>query len=460
MKQNTRIVLALYAVIELITLIVFNGTGDAGDSIQHYIHSKFAIAYPEHLLNHWAKPVFVLLSCPFAQFGFTGIKVFNALVSWLCLYFACKVATQVHVKNTWLVALIGICTPMFYVLTFSGLTEPLFALFTIVCIWLYGNKMIATASILASFIPFVRPEGYIMGCVFGLYLVYEKQWKSIPMLLTGHVVYTIAGGLYHQDFLWLIHQTPYTPAGQKYGVGNLFHFMEQLYYAVGVPIFILLWTGVLTLVYTTIRHKTSAQNVLLVGFGFIAFFGSHTLFRYLGLFNSMGLPRVLVGVVPLIAILAVQGYEQLAQLVPAQLHKIAGTGLLLYIVVFPFTSHPAAIKWPDDMQLNTEQQVAQEVSNWLQSSGKNKQRLVFAHPYLGEVTGIDYFDKSQRLKLKQLNVPFIQKGDIIIWDNWYAVVEGEITRKTLEGDSTLTLLKDFTRSSPKRKVTYLVFEKN
>ena len=54
-----------------------NGTGDSGDSIKHFLYSKYAFDYPAFFFHHWAKPVFVLLSAPFAWFGFKGMIVFN-----------------------------------------------------------------------------------------------------------------------------------------------------------------------------------------------------------------------------------------------------------------------------------------------------------------------------------------------------------------------------------------------
>ena len=81
MKNIIYIVLFIYIVIAVLTIIFFNGTGDAGDSIYHYLFAKYAPIHPELFFYHWAKPVYVLLASPFAQFGFTGIKIFNALVS-------------------------------------------------------------------------------------------------------------------------------------------------------------------------------------------------------------------------------------------------------------------------------------------------------------------------------------------------------------------------------------------
>ena len=64
----------------------FDGTGGSGDSIHHYLYAKYATAHPENFFNHWAKPLYVLLACSFAQFGFVGMKIFNALVALFTIF--------------------------------------------------------------------------------------------------------------------------------------------------------------------------------------------------------------------------------------------------------------------------------------------------------------------------------------------------------------------------------------
>ena len=67
--------------------------------------------------------------------------------------------------------IILIFTPTYYVLTFSGLTEPLFALILIIGTYLCAKEKHASASILISFLPFVRSEGLIILGVFGFYFI-------------------------------------------------------------------------------------------------------------------------------------------------------------------------------------------------------------------------------------------------------------------------------------------------
>ena len=68
----------------------FEGTGGGGDSVFHFQYAKFAAQHPENFFNHWAKPLYTIFAFPFAQFSFTGIKVFNVLMSLISAYFTYK----------------------------------------------------------------------------------------------------------------------------------------------------------------------------------------------------------------------------------------------------------------------------------------------------------------------------------------------------------------------------------
>ena len=45
--------------------------------------------------------------------------------------------------------------------------------------------------------------------------------------------------------------------------------------------------------------------------------------------------------------------------------------------------------------------------------------------------GIDPFDKSQKLELQLDVFDKIKKGDIIIWDSWFSVLERGITTESM-----------------------------
>ena len=200
-RYQTPVLLIIYAILAALVIIFFDGNGDSGDSTQHYLFAKFAPQHPAHFFEHWAKPIYVLLACPFAQFGFTGIKIFNALVTLGTLFFTIKTIEKLGIHNSIIGGILLICSPLCFVLTFSGLTEPLFGLLTILSIYLVLEDKLIIACIGASFLPFVRSEGLIILGVFGLFCLYKREWRCIPLLLLGHVVYSIAGFFFYKDFL-------------------------------------------------------------------------------------------------------------------------------------------------------------------------------------------------------------------------------------------------------------------
>lgn len=53
---------------------------DSGDGISHFSISNESWNEPALFLDHWGKPLFTLLSSPFAQLGFKWYVGFNILV--------------------------------------------------------------------------------------------------------------------------------------------------------------------------------------------------------------------------------------------------------------------------------------------------------------------------------------------------------------------------------------------
>jgi len=462
MKNFIYVVLLFYILIASLTIIFFNGTGDAGDSVYHYLFAKYAPIHPELYFDHWAKPVYVLLASPFAQFGFSGIKVFNATVTLATIFFTYKIALALNIKNAILSTIIMIFAPLYYLLTFSGLTEPLFALIIAISIYLAIKQKYLAAGILISFLPFIRSEGLILAGIFGIYFLYNKQWKIIPFLLSGSIVYSIAGYFVHHDLLWIFNKIPYASLDSTYGSGKLFHFTEQLFYVVGVPIYVLFWIGFISLIIKTIKKKILSEELILIFLGTICFIIAHSLFWYFGIFNSMGLKRVLIGVMPMIAIVSLEGFNFIFNDLfwkKKTLKIIIQFMIVAYIVVFPFTSNPASIKWKRDMMLSQDQQSAMTSANFIIDETGGDFRILCAHPYLSEVLNIDHFDENKRIDLTSDNIDQMKAGDFIIWENWFAVVEMKIKKEYLDNNDGLINLYNSVEDDKGRSVMYSIYTK-
>ncbi len=463
MKQKyIYLLLLLYAIIATCTIIFLNGTSDAGDSIHHYQYAKYAPIHPELFFNHWAKPLYVLLACPFAQFGFIGIKIFNVCIALATIFFTYRIACLLELKNALLAAVLLIFSPLHYITTFSGLTDPLFALSCCIAVYLVLKQKFFVAAILLSFLPFLRSEGLIIMGVFGFYFLLKQQWKYFPLFLVGHLVYAIAGYFVFHDLLWVFNKIPYARWSSNYGSGPLFYFVEKVIYAFGIPIYALFWIGAIVITVQSFRKKIQLEIQVLIFLVFFTFFIAHALFWYLGIFNSMGLIRVMMGVLPFSAIIALFGFNFIEDVIfkerklPKQIFK---TLVIAYVLIFPFTSNPAAINWDKDMRLSKGQQIDIEIAEKLASMRLEEPCYMFAHTYMAEALGIDWFNPQQHLDFMNNNIERLKIGDIIIWENWFAVVEQGITKQQLDQRADLKPL--FTRKviENKREIEYAVYEK-
>ncbi len=451
--------LTLYALCAAATLLFFDGTGDEGDSVHHYLFARYAPVHPALFMDHWAKPLYVLLASPFAQLGFIGAKMFNVLAMMGAMWLTYLTARSLNLKNAAAAAVLMMFAPLCYVLTFSGLTEPLFALFVAAAVYYSATQRYLAACLLVSFLPFVRSEGLVIIGVFGLYFLLKKKWKLLPLLMLGHVVYSVAGYFAHHDLGWVFKKIPYATLGSVYGSGELSHFVIELFYVVGTPIYVLFCLGLLKCVWDIFQEKTHRDERLLILLGFGAFFVFHSLAWHWGLFNSMGLNRVLVGVLPLIALIALQGLNWAARLAVKNVRlgrAILGT-LLGVVVVFPFTPSPSALHWVRDLNLTVGQHVALRSAAFVRDSLGAGHRIVSGHPYVSEAYRVDHFDEKQRVNLTLKYLERAVPGDVIVWDYWMGFRENHVTKESLEARGNLKKIFEHEEMVSGRPVFYALY---
>lgn len=445
-------ILLSYAFISCLTIIYFEGTLGTGDTITHYLFAKYAFQYPVFYLDHWGKPVFTLMASPFAYFGFTGMKIFNACVTLITLYFTYQCAVLLKIKYPILPVIFCIMMPSYYTHTFSGLTEPLFALFLAVGMCLLLKEKYLFSVIWISFMPFVRSEGLIIVLAFACFIMVRKKWKLLPFFITGHAVYGLVGAFYYKDILWVIHKMPYRTLEHVYGKGSLFHFVDQLIYITGLPIYALIAISLLYYIFRLYRKQINL-NELFIPFTFLAFFVAHSLFWYFGIFASMGLKRVLVGVVPLMGIIAYQGYHLIIKFLEKfslQIQYFFKFGLLTYVIIFPFTPNPAAINFKENMHLDASQKLAQEIAKDLHKKGLHKNKII------SDNTCFELFFENFDVLYALSYRPFsLQSGDIFIYDPFYS----KIKKEELQNNQNIKLIQKYTTLNEKgQEIYYEVYQ--
>lgn len=449
-KYKGEIGALFFFVISCTVALIATTTFDTGDSITHYLISRNSFTHPELLLHHWGKPLFTLLSMPFAQLGFKGIEVYNCLVSALSAYLAFLTAKKMQFRYALMVYPFLLFAPKFFLGQFSGLTEPTFALCLIAGFYFMLDDKPVLALLVISLSPFVRTEGFIIMIIYGIFLLLDKRWSLLPWLFAGLVLYSVIGFFYYHDILWVFHENPYAGGTNNYGHGTLDHYAVQLMYVLGVPFYILLLLGLVFFVVNILRKKYrledsfSLKSFMLLYGCLLGFIVSHTLFWWLGIFNSFGMVRIMICIVPLAAIVALQALhylgDGLASLLPQQKKNI---GLLvfyslvcIYVCIFPFTSNPAAYDLQKDFSASEEQFAVKRLLL------RHKELLSKAHvvysslPLVAmELMGkVDYENQKRIPSASELHN--ITSGSIILWDNWFAVMESNI-EDSLFNDSNL-----------------------
>ncbi len=460
-KNILYLLLLLYLILGGLTIYYFDGTGDNGDSILHYLHARYAPLHPEVYFYHWSKPLYVLFASPFAQFGFKGIKVFNLLLALGSIYLTYLISVLLKQNNSVVGALILICTPLYYVLTFSGLTEILFGFWVCLALYFYLKDQFVLSLILFSFLPYTRSEGLIILGIIAVFLIWDKKYRLLTYLLTGSIVYAIAGYFVYHGFLWVFTEIPYSKLSSQYGSGKLSHFVDQLFYVVGPVIYLLLVIGLITLITQGIKSNFNKKSALIVPVFFLTYFIAHSLFWWLGIFNSMGMKRVMIAIAPMISIIGVVGYNSTVNWIKnkrEKASKVIAVIMVLAIGIFPFTHNKAAINIKKDLDITPEQQLAKQVCVKASSIHSTNALYLISNPIFYKYLNLDPFNNQTCKGISPENINKLRKGDIVIWDNWFSVIENNVTVEMLDNNSHLKLIKKLECMQDGRMVEMRVYE--
>ena len=427
--------LALWAVSQAALIITFDGTYDAGDSALHYLYARYAFEHPAHLLNHWAKPIFTFLAAPAAQLGWAGMKAFQCILALVAAWVAFRSASTQNGKAAhlaWTAPLFLLFAPEYFLAQFSGLTEILFGTL-LLCgvVALLRRNLLSGAAILAL-LPLVRTEGMIVLLVFGAWMLLRRQW--VPFLVLGWalVLYSLLGAVFLGDFFWIFTQNPYDHGFENYGSGTWGHYFEQYPFIVGIPIMGLTCLGVvaggLKLAGRNADGRKFGERLdrwWLLYLPFYAYFLSHVFFWATGTGHSLGMARVMLALVPLGALIALEGLALLWALLPEAWGRARWVlpGLVAaYIAVFPFSGNPAGLKLPRDLELQPDQALAKSAVAWLEGQGTLPKPLYVSHPSLAMFAGLDPFDSTDVQTLRPL-LKGVPQGSILVWDSWFSVKE-------------------------------------
>jgi hypothetical protein len=428
------------------------GFGGA-DNIAHFQIARYSFKYPELFLDLWGKPVYTALSAPFAQFGYGAAKAFNLVVSVLTLLLSARIAQKIFPGSSLFVVVFIAFSPVYFLLTVSCLTEILFAFVLAGAVFLFVNKRYLLAALVISFLPLVRSEGLVILPVFAVALFLTKTYRAIPFLLFGTVFYSIIGYFVFDDIFWLINKLPYSLGESLYGSGSLFHFVKHSPSIFGIPLLVLIVFGLIVWVIGilknfSLRNSDTILFILIAG-SWIAYFAAHSYVWWQGTGGSLGLTRVMAGIVPLAAFTAMKGFEFVSRKIK---NKKAVYGLFAFLallqVILLFTRHNLMLK------ADPTEQLIKKSAEYIRFNEEEK-KVFYFNPLVVHYLELDPYDTRQCnwwVADKQQPSNSMDWDDLLVWDAHFGPNEGGVQLENIENDPYLKRIKAF---YPLEKITVL-----
>ena len=454
-------VFGIAAVVYILLVVFANGVNGGADTFTHYKMSYYSWIHHELFLNQWGKPVFTVLFSPIAQFGLKAVIWTNLLLIFFEAYLVLKIANQLQLKRSWLAPLLFLTCPVIFDNAVSSLTEIICALFLILFIhWSLKGRFILGALVL-SFMPFARSEGFVILGVAAMFFFFTQRWKYIPLLVFGSLVMNAIGYWYTGFPLWIFEDNPYVHTEiTSYGSGSFFHFFIWSIPVFGIGFLFLLKSTWISALRTQNRISTDwgggnnskesevfvlKHQVLfwIVLGSFWGYFMAHTILRWLGMWASLGLLRVMFVVVAPLVLLALIELNKF-------IDKRSNIGKWKTIHVLVFVLCGTALgsntlilgAFGAPVEYGIEEAVLDDMKVWMMKEGVSTNGCVFAgHSYVSYVLDRDPYDYSKMNQLKAFI--YAQSGDLIVWDGHYGPNEEETPIEEMNADTTLVLLKEF-----------------
>ncbi len=341
--KEKKIAIALIVISYIIYVawgILSNGTWD-DDCVGRYYNTIDAFNNPKHFIDLWNRPLFVVLFALPLQLGKFMIPVimpaFSAISAWL-LY---KSARMLGLRHALLVVPFLLFQAFFIGIGRDAMTEPLAV--TIISAGIYFSlkeKWMAFV-LVGSLLPLARTELAVFLVLWAVVLLLKKQWKLVPFLATGIVLWNVGGWIIDGDPLYL-YNAIFTNAAEenRYGHQAFNTYFSRYFYLVGPVVFFFLIQGL-------IDRILKKDFSLLILIQFIVGFWMYTIFAWkLTIGQSAGFLRNLLPLSPMVALIALYGYNFWLKGILLKKRKV------LVILLAVITTAITAVFWRNNIKFH------------------------------------------------------------------------------------------------------------
>lgn len=432
---DKRNILVSLIVLVLLGFVWFQSQGVEGglDSWNHYLISKLSVKHPELFLDQWNKPVFTWLTFGVCQFGFNALIAFNIFCIVLSAWLLAQGLSKTSFKESWIIIPLLVFTPILLSNIISGLTEPLNVLILSFVFYLWMKDYTKSTLIVASFLPYVRTEGFVILAAIFFLVILQRKSKLLLYLLIGSLVMNVVGFIITKEPFWIITSNPYLKHELEGtfdpGNGPFLHFFNQARALFGLPLLLLFVMSNLTFVYLSFKNRKMDFKWLLPILVFWFYFMAHTLIFYWGILGSHGLTRVMAVIAPALVLsvfyfinTCFANFKYQKQLYLTLALIVVWVGYKETGYAKPYQLNKATVK-KDESQVNFI-----KAGEWLIENKLMNRPIIHQSPYFNVYFDKDYLDIKNSYYVWSIdkNNDWAAKGVIVIWDGFSAVREGNM----------------------------------
>jgi hypothetical protein len=419
------------------------------DSWEHFLISKFSIKYPDLFLNQWNKPIFTIFTCLPTQLGINGLIVFNIICLMSAAWLLDMTMKHIGFKNSWVIQIFVIFTPILFLNTVSGLTEPLTILFVAVFIYLYFHDYTKSSLVVSGFLPLVRTEGFVLLGAILILVLMDKKWKQLPYLFIGALMMNGIGFAITGKPFWIISENPYLQFEFKKGFdpghGSFGHFFNLSKPIFGLPITVLILFSNLYFIYAKIAKINIHRIFVFSLYSFWLYFLAHATIYYFGILGSHGLIRPMMVLAPFSAIMI---YIFIDKIFRAFHHKKRQIVFFFFSFVtvwaaYDTTGFPKPYRYN---QVTIPEDITQRniilAGQWLIDNNIKDRTIIHQSPYFDCYFDKDPYDKYSSYRIWSIDQAndWSEYGSIVIWDSYFALREGNLKLEWLEKHPDYRLL--------------------
>jgi tetratricopeptide (TPR) repeat protein len=217
------------------------------DEAGHFISMRSFWYNPNDILGNWAKVGYKLIYVIPSLLGEGFVIAVNCVVAALTSFFSYKVVKQLNGKFAVLAFILLASQPMWFQLSFRNYSEIITAFLLVLALYMFFKNKLIWSAFIVSYICLIRQEFYLILVIFGIYLLFNKQFRAILIAAICPVLYNVWGFIATGDPFYLISQvlgtsSRYGDAYPRQGIGH-YPLVSEVIFGIAILTLVIIYIG-------------------------------------------------------------------------------------------------------------------------------------------------------------------------------------------------------------------------